>query len=362
MPGALSAPIFAAFSPFSAIATLAVFLALAAGAASCSSAPSATAASAADAGTQPDAGDADGAVLADAASACTPFVPGADEPHAPTGGDAIVPNRLTADTASGTVTDQATGVVYETAPADDLTFDEAACRCHDLRTAGASDWRLPSRFELDGVVDYVKVIPALSGPAFDPTLFPSAPVSAYWTSTLFASGNPAQVNLPYVMSLGDGRVEGSFQTGQQRSAGWCVRGGNAPPTAIRFTTTEATVTDTWTKLVWQRGSPPESQALDHDGAAAYCAALVLEGAGGYRIPGAKELQTIVAPGRRAPAVDTGLFPGTPSLLFHTTAPYSAQPSDTWWFVDFTDGIAVPTTVYPSSGRKAEPVRCVRSLP
>ena len=342
--------------------SFAVLAALAATAASCSSSPSASPAPAGDAGTDPDAGDGDGAAPGDAASACTPFVPGADEPHAPTGSDAIEPNRLTADTAAGTVTDTKTGVVYESAPVDELTYDEAACRCHDLRTAGASDWRLPSRFELDGIVDYVKVIPAISGPAFAPALFPSAPVSAYWTSTLFASGNPAQVNLPYVLSLGDGRVEGASQTGQQRSATWCVRGGNAPPTPTRFTTTTETVTDTWTRLVWQRGSPPESQALDHDGAAAYCAALVLEGTGGYRIPGAKELQTIVAAGRRAPAIDTGLFPSTPSLLFHTTAPYSAQPSDTWWFVDFTDGIAVPTTVYPSSSRKAEPVRCVRSLP
>ncbi len=349
-------------------ALIALFLAGTA-AASCSSSSSPNGAPAAPG---PDGGDdldsGDGAALgdadsdADAARACTPFVPTPDEPHGPTGGDAIAKNRFTADSAHGTVTDTMTGVVYEAAPADELTYDEAACRCRDLRTAGASDWRLPSRFDLDGIVDYVKVIPAINGPAFDATLFPSAPIAAYWTSTLYASGNPAQVNLPYVLSLGDGRVDGASQTGQERSAAWCVRGGKAPPTPTRFTTTADTVTDTWTKLVWQRGSPAESQALDHDGAAAYCAALMLEGVGGYRIPDAKELQTIVAAGRHDPAVDTGIFPGTPSLLFHTNARYSAQPSDTWWFVDFTDGSAVPTTVFPSSGRKAEPVRCVRSLP
>jgi hypothetical protein len=335
-------------------------------AASCSSSSAATTTPAPDGGADLDSGDGDGAVLADAATdaaqACTPFVPTVDEPHGPQGGDALAPGRLSADKAHGTVTDTMTGVVYEATPADELTYDEAACHCRDLRTAGASDWRLPSRFELEGIVDYVKVIPAINGPAFDATLFPAAPIAAYWTSTLFASGNPAQVNLPYIMSLGDGRVDGASQTGQERSAAWCVRGGKAPPTPTRFTTTTDTVTDTWTKLVWQRGSPAESQALDHDGAAAYCAALMLEGMGGYRIPGVKELQTIVAAGRHAPAIDTGLFPGTPSLLFHTNAPYSAQPSDTWWFVDFTDGVAVPTTVFPSSGRKAEPVRCVRSLP
>lgn len=295
------------------------------------------------------------------AAACAPFVPTADQPRYPVGTDAFDPSHFKADPTTGTVTDTATGIVYEDSPVDALTFDQAACRCQGLRTAGATDWRLASRFELVALVDYVKVIVALQGPAFDVTLFPSAPVDYYWTSTLYASGNPAQINLPFYVALGDGTVTGASQTGQEMAAGWCVRGGNAPSTPVRFTTTADTVTDAWTQLVWARAVPPSAQAVDHAGALAYCAGLVLDGAGGFRIPGNKELQTITTAGQRAPAIDTGLFPATPSLLFHTDATYSPQPADTWWFVDFTDGASVPTTVGPSSGRDAEPVRCVRSL-
>ena len=309
-----------------------------------------------DAGAASDAGDAGADV------ACAPFHPLADEPHWPVGPDTFDASGFVKDEGQGIVAETATGLVFELRPGTDLTFDEAACRCAQLRTAGASDWRLASRFELDRLVDYVKKIPALLGPAFDPTMFPDAPVGGYWTSTLYASPNPAQVDVPYFVALGDGTARGTSQTGAIRAAAWCVRGGNAPATPVRFALGTTTVTDTWTKLVWQRTVPPEAQALDHDGAAAYCAALELDGAGGFRIPGAKELQTIVAAGRREPAIDQGLFPSTPSLLFHTNTRYSAQPDDTWWFVEFTDGSALPTTVYPSSGRKAEPVRCVRSLP
>jgi hypothetical protein len=295
-------------------------------------------------------------------SPCVPAPPVLDEARYPVGTDAFDPTHFTEDPAAATVTDTATGLVYERTPVDQLTFDETSCRCQALRKGGATDWRLASRYELVALTDYVKVIPALLGPAFDTSLFPDAPVDSYWTSTLYDSGNPAQVDLPFYFALGDGTATGAMQTGAERAAGWCVRGGNPTPTKVRLTMTEQTVTDTWTKLVWARDVPAAAQALDHAGAAAYCAGLVLDGTGGFRIPGVKELQTITAAGRRMPAIDTSIFPATPALLFHTNAPYSPQPGDTWWFVDFTDGAALPVTVYPATGRKAEPVRCVRSLP
>jgi hypothetical protein len=301
-----------------------------------------------------DGSGADGAT-------CAPFVPTADQPHYPVGTDAFDASTFTSD-PNGTVTDMSTGLVFETVPADQLTFDQAACRCQTLSLGGATDWRLASRFELDLLVDYVKVIIALTGPAFDPKLFPKAPVDHYWTSTLYDSGNPAQINLPFYVALGDGTAVGASQTGLEVAAGWCVRGGKPTPTEVRFTTTADTVTDTWTKLIWARDVPLSAQAFDHDEAASYCEILVLDGSGGFRIPGVKELQTITAPGQRMPAIDTGLFPATPSLLFHTSATYSPQPSDTWWFVDFTDGAALPTSVYPATSRNAEPVRCVRTMP
>lgn len=293
--------------------------------------------------------------------ACAPFEVARDEPYLPVGLDSFDATAFGEDTAHETVTERATGLVFEKAPKDDLTFDEAACRCKDLRTASATDWRLASRFELARIVDYVKVVPPMRGPAFDVALFPDAPIDSYWTSTRFTSRNVAQTNVPYTVVLGDGTVIGAAQTAATRASAWCVRGGKRP-SGTRFSSAADVVTDRWTNLTWQRSVPTEALALDYAGALAYCSSLSLGGLAGFRLPGIKELQTLVDVARRSPSIDPGLFPSTPALLFHTSAAYRPQPGSTRWFVDFDDGAALPATVGSGSSRPTQPVRCVRSAP
>ncbi|WP_167884853.1 DUF1566 domain-containing protein [Leptospira fluminis] len=103
-----------------------------------------------------------------------------------------VAQGFSVNNANGTVTDNATGLIWEsctaglsgsscsTGTAITYTWQNALSRCNALTTAGKS-WRLPNVNELRSLVDYSK-----SSPAIDTTSFPGTVSSYYWTSTSYA--------------------------------------------------------------------------------------------------------------------------------------------------------------------------------
>jgi hypothetical protein len=116
-----------------------------------------------------------------------------------------------------------------------------------------------------------------------------------------------------------------------------------------------TVTDTITGLVWQRdGSGARAGCAEHLNctwaeAQAYCAALVLGGVSGWRVPARMELLTIVDFTRSAPAIDPAAFPNTPAGMF-----WMSSPSGYPWTIDFHDGYVAVLSASSAYG-----VRCVR---
>jgi len=79
----------------------------------------------------------------------------------------------------GTVTDNATGLMWQQATAPGTyIWEEALVYCEGLELAGYSDWRLPNRNELQSIVDY-----STYSPSIDTTFFPGTEVSGYWSST-----------------------------------------------------------------------------------------------------------------------------------------------------------------------------------
>ena len=100
------------------------------------------------------------------------------------------------DNGDGTVTDHCTGLMWQKDTADvnlsgDVTDEDLVSWCDALRYcnivefAGHDDWRLPNVRELESIVDYGRL-----GPAIDPVF--SAFSRQYWSSTSLA-GDPGFV-------------------------------------------------------------------------------------------------------------------------------------------------------------------------
>jgi Protein of unknown function (DUF1566) len=124
-----------------------------------------------------------------------------------------------------------------------------------------------------------------------------------------------------------------------------------------------TVTDTITGLVWQRDGSG-TRAVCAAGttctwaeAKVYCAALVLGGVSGWRLPGVMELSTIVDFTRENPAIDPAAFPSTPGHAFWTSSPYVSS-SGLPWLVDFYNGYSSLGDFWDAEGNLHR-ARCVR---
>ncbi|MBW6520113.1 MAG: DUF1566 domain-containing protein [Desulfoarculaceae bacterium] len=87
------------------------------------------------------------------------------------------------DNGNQTVTDQNSGLVWM--QSDDgipRIWQDAGDYCNGLVFAGQSDWRLPTRFELDSIIDYGRSYPAIN-PVF------TCRSSFYWSAVPYA-GDP----------------------------------------------------------------------------------------------------------------------------------------------------------------------------
>src|SRR5690348_8260553 len=104
--------------------------------------------------------------------------------------------------------------------------------------------------------------------------------------------------------------------------------GRASAPAGRYVIANGTVLDTKTKLMWQQGVAPSTYAWSD--ASSYCTTLNLDGMS-WRLPSARELQTIVDEAVHTPAIDTGAFSGTPAAAFWTS---SAGTTGMAWVVSF----------------------------
>jgi hypothetical protein len=145
---------------------------------------------------------------------------------------------------------------------------------------------------------------------------------------------------------------------------------NITPESRYTVNNDGTVTDNDTGLMWMQCS--EGQAWESDGGAGNCAgtatihtwgaALTLAneksfaGYADWRLPNFKELASLVAEDRYDPAINSTIFPATPSSDFWSGSPFAADSNDSW-NVSFADG-------YDSAAdrRYGFRVRLVRSAP
>jgi hypothetical protein len=97
------------------------------------------------------------------------------------------------DNGDGTITDQATGLMWtKSDSATTMNWEQALDHAENLQLAGYDNWRLPNAKELQAIVDYTRApdaqFPAPQGPAIDPIFDITDTESWAWTGTTHAEG------------------------------------------------------------------------------------------------------------------------------------------------------------------------------
>ena len=102
------------------------------------------------------------------------------------------------DNGDGTITDEATGLMWaQEDSGDSMNWESALSYCEDLTTAGYDDWRLPDVKELQSIVDYTRSPGTTDSAAID-TLFSTTEIvnevgesdyGFYWSGTTHMSSN-----------------------------------------------------------------------------------------------------------------------------------------------------------------------------
>ena len=222
------------------------------------------------------------------------------------------------------VTDRVTGLTWQRhEDGKKRTWREAMDYCENLTIGGYPDWRLPTKKELQSIIDY-----SFFGPALDTACFPYSYQrdDYYWSATIrvFLSV------FAWKVSFWDGQVkisnEGDYnyvRAVRGRTLEYCHFRDNG----------DGTVTDTATGLMWYQ---TETKAMTWEKSLAFCEKLDFAGYDDWRLPNIRELLSLVDDSRRAPSIDTVCFPGCRPYGYWSSTTNTLYPGFAW-YVGFNDG-------------------------
>ena len=223
----------------------------------------------------------------------------------------------------GTVTDKVTGLVWSSTTdinndgkinADDkLSYQEAIEYADRLRLAGYDDWRLPSIKELYSLILFdgqdpsglkqtgnIKLVPFIDDQYFamnsGDTLSGERLIdSQFVSSTKYVSTTMRGDETVFGVNFIDGRIKGygiENPRGDKKTFYVLAVRGNTLYGQNQFTDNKnGTIEDTATGLLWQQSDNRKNVKFPE--ALIYCQNLSLAGRSDWRLPNAKELQSIV---------------------------------------------------------------------
>ena len=229
------------------------------------------------------------------------------------------------DNGDGTVTDLNTGLMWQQGFVSQATWAEAVAGAAAFNLAGYDDWRLPTIKELYSLIDFngsvSNLIPYIDTDYFDfewGTVTGGRVIdSQYWSATDYVGGPWNGRNLVFGVNFADGRIKG-YPDVKQTYVRY-VRDNTDYSVNDFVDNGDGTITDNATGLMWMRqdsgafGAGTKGDGtLDWEEALAWADGLEYAGYDDWRLPNAKELQTIVDytrapdaldPDRRGPAID-----------------------------------------------------------
>lgn len=261
------------------------------------------------------------------------------------------------------VIDLVTGLMWQRAARSEAASyveEDIPKRCSGLRLGGHEDWRVPRLIELISLIDFaseapptgMKVTPELADTGFD----------YFWSSTS-SSADKNVVGL-WLVQMNSGGIDAPSGFAKARTR--CVRThvvhvGTAQHHLVQGSAPNHTVRDNWTGLTWQGVATGAEYTFAK--AKSFCSNLSLS-AGGWRVPTAGELLTLIGRQNGISTVDKSVFPdGAPpqeaARLYWTSTPDVLYPTNAY-FVDFQLGTISKRMV--TGGNLVDQmlgVRCVR---
>lgn len=227
------------------------------------------------------------------------------------------------DNGDGTITDNVTGLMWEQDMGDKISYDEAITKATNSTLGGYTDWRVPTIKELyslalftgrcmgETVVDKFINTNYFNQPIGDTGAGEREIDAQTWSITEYTSTTMNNDATVFGYNFVDGRLKGypkyDPQTGDPRSMYFRMVRGNTSYGINQFVDNgDGTITDNATGLMWQQAD--DGTTRNWENALAYAENLTLAGHSDWRMPNAKELQSIVDYSRspdatNSPAID-----------------------------------------------------------
>jgi len=208
----------------------------------------------------------------------------------------------------GTITDNVTGLMWEQSMGEKITFDEAFTKAKESNLGGYSDWRVPTIKELYSLIQFTGQVKGATAIEFfiDTNYFeqPLGNVSMgereidaqTWSSTEYVGKTMRNDETVFGVNFIDGRIKGYPKykpaTGDANTMYFRMVRGNTEYGNNNFVDNgDGTISDLATGLMWQKSDDGVSR--DWEEALKYAEDLELAGHNDWRLPNAKELQSIV---------------------------------------------------------------------
>ena len=227
------------------------------------------------------------------------------------------------DNSDGTITDNITGLMWEQDMGDKITFAAASTKAEASNLGGHNDWRVPSIKELYSLILFTgKVKGEVAINFFIDTDYFTQPLgdvsigereidAQTWSSTQYVGRTMNADETVFGVNFVDGRIKGYPKykpaSGAANSMYFRMVRGNVEYGINNFVDNgDGTVSDLATGLMWQKAD--DGTGKDWAEALDYAENLELASKTDWRLPNAKELQSIVDYSRspqtsNSPAID-----------------------------------------------------------
>lgn len=210
---------------------------------------------------------------------------------------------------NGTIIDNVTGLMWEKDMGSKITYAEAFSKASASTLGNHSDWRVPTIKELYSLILFTgsvkgqsAIIPFIDTNYFDQPLGNTSigerEIDAQtWSSTQYVGYTMNNDKTVFGVNFIDGRIKGypKYNLANPNEAKTMyfrmVRGNNSYGINNFTDNNNGTITDESTGLMWQKTD--DGTALNWENALSYAENLNLGGKSDWRLPNAKELQSLV---------------------------------------------------------------------